>query len=396
MGRLDLAREALRVFRGFFASSAQVVPFYSLRYPGVVLRAARLFSERGFYGPEAHRLGILDPRSSEDDVRQLVSVHHLNRIQRRLNPSSFRVLTCNKALFYSYCRLCGLPIPQVYAYFFAAADGHTFEGSFLDSPRSWHAFIDNELPSDFVIKTATGAYGHGLLGFRRNGGLGFVEVLSGRTYTSAGIYDLMVKRGVDCILQQRVFNHGRLRELSGGDGLQTVRIWTYVDNSARARIVAAFLKIIVGRHLNDNIDDGRTGNLMAKIDVGSGTIEQAVRPRPDGGDHESFVSHPQTGISLSGFRIPLWTEACELAKEAALKLSPVRLIGWDIAVAADGPVIIEANCYSDPPNALRLAPDVLTAVAEDGHDVSWTVADGLLGRAVRLATGTFDRRWSRG
>jgi hypothetical protein len=284
----------------------------------------------------------------------------------------------------------------VYAYFFAAADGHTFQGSFLDSPQSWHTFIDNELPADFVIKTATGAYGHGLLGFRRNGGRGFAEMPSGRTYTPAGIYDLMVERDVDCILQQRVFNHARLRELSGGDGLQTMRIWTYVDNSARARIVTAFLKIIVGRHLNDNIDDGRTGNLMAKIDVGTGTIEQAVRPRPDGGGIESFRSHPQTGTSFTGFRIPLWTEACELAREAALKLSPVRLIGWDIAVTDDGPVIIEANCYGDPPNTLRLAPEILTVVAEDGHDVSWTVANGLLGRAMCFVTRAHDRRWSPG
>ena len=55
-------------------------------------------------------------------------------------------------------------------------------------------------------------------------------------------------------------------------------------------------------------------------------------------------------MPIEGFQLPVWTEACQLAREAARLFLPLRFVGWDIALTETGPVLVEANWNSDPPN----------------------------------------------
>ena len=57
---------------------------------------------------------------------------------------------------------------------------------------------------------------------------------------------------------------------------------------------------------------------------------------------KTFKKHPETGFILDGFKIPYYNEACRLI-EKANKSIPERIVGWDIAIAVNGPVLIEGN-----------------------------------------------------
>ena len=50
-----------------------------------------------------------------------------------------------------------------------------------------------------------------------------------------------------------------------------------------------------------------------------------------------------TGVVFDGYPIPYWDEVKEMVCEAALVNQGVNLIGWDVALSVDGPLIIEAN-----------------------------------------------------
>ena len=50
-----------------------------------------------------------------------------------------------------------------------------------------------------------------------------------------------------------------------------------------------------------------------------------------------------TNIKFDGFQIPYWEEIKEMVLKAALVNDKVNLVGWDVAISKNGPLIIEGN-----------------------------------------------------
>lgn len=59
----------------------------------------------------------------------------------------------------------------------------------------------------------------------------------------------------------------------------------------------------------------------------------------------NYTHHPTTNVELIGYEIPYVDEAIELCLQAAMEIPEFRYIGWDVAIAPDGPLIIEGNDY---------------------------------------------------
>jgi hypothetical protein len=47
-----------------------------------------------------------------------------------------------------------------------------------------------------------------------------------------------------------------------------------------------------------------------------------------------------------------------LVFRAARLFLPLRTIGWDVAIAPDGPILMEGNAYWDPFNDMLIGPQV--------------------------------------
>jgi hypothetical protein len=57
--------------------------------------------------------------------------------------------------------------------------------------------------------------------------------------------------------------------------------------------------------------------------------------------------HPVTGGRIEGRILPYWAEAQRLVTQAHARLGDRVVIGWDVAILADGPTIVEANGLPD-------------------------------------------------
>ena len=89
----------------------------------------------------------------------------------------------------------------------------------------------------------------------------------------------------------------------------------------------------------------RPGNLLAQLDMDNGYV---LRVSSGAGlDVRSHQVHPDTGAALIGFAIPHWAEMKQLALHGAALMCNLPLIGWDIAVADTGPLIVEMNQAPD-------------------------------------------------
>ena len=119
--------------------------------------------------------------------------------------------------------------------------------------------------------------------------------------------------------------------------VNTIRVIT-INNGKRITIAAAVLRIGTN---NNRVDNFHSEGICCPVNIETGRVEgTAVNIKA-----EQFTKHPTTNIELLGFQIPLWKEVKELVTNAAKEIPQLKLIGWDVAIAKDGPCLIEANQF---------------------------------------------------
>ena len=217
------------------------------------------------------------------------------------------------------------------------------------SREDWKRFLHLHVPGEFVAKPLWGVYGRGVSVFRRAGD-GFVDHLGELWGTERLVDHLRTDRGY--LVQERLRNHATLHQLSGTQALQTVRVITSKGRGT-LHIIHAHVKIIVGDNIIDNNEGGKTGNLEALVSLEDGTLGPGSRFSQDGSGRVSFEAHPTTRARLEGLRLPFWNDVRELVSLAASLFSPLRTVGWDIAVVEKGPLLVEGNAWYDPPPVLQ-------------------------------------------
>ena len=117
--------------------------------------------------------------------------------------------------------------------------------------------------------------------------------------------------------------------------VNTLRIMTFNDHG-KSRILWMGLRIGNGVHAVDNF---HARGMVVGIDPETGRlIGNAVNT-----DNEEFSHHPTTGVQIDGFQIPCFEEAKELVLKAALESDKILVVGWDVAISENGPLIIEGN-----------------------------------------------------
>jgi len=343
---------------------SRTTPVWSPDYPRLLLYAMRLCLRQGYSPKEAFRLGLLNANLPAGQLSKNISRKKLTELQQSVNPVSWVPLVRDKAIFYRYCTALDIPVPGLYAVFSRPNPWWVHQGRVLSSRRDWIRFFNMDLPAEFVIKPARGAFGRGLNILSRTDG-GFVGPL--KRFKAEDLYETMAAdpRYDSFVIQQRLQNHPEIIRLTATTYLQTVRIITLVDARPAARILCAYLKLITGKNIADNIRHGLTGNVRAPVSVKDGVLKQAVildarDPRPG-----TIPVHPETAVPFDGFPLPCWFEAAELVKHAALRFLPLRTIGWDVAITPDGPCILEANSYWDPPNPSEDMPAIIDALSSN-------------------------------
>lgn len=137
------------------------------------------------------------------------------------------------------------------------------------------------------------------------------------------------------LVEECVVQHDDLNRLYPGS-VNTLRVITFLQDNGEAVVIRALLKM--GK--DGEVDNNCAGGLTTYPDdngvcINPATNENAVR----------FETHPVTGTRIVGFQVPYWKEAMEMACKASHVVPQIRYVGWDVAIAPDGPLIIEGNEY---------------------------------------------------
>lgn len=231
-------------------------------------------------------------------------------LNKRINPRGWTsaCVLADKVRFQARCEEAGLPHPRTVA--------------LLRNGRvTMKAQPDGR---DLVLKPADGEGGDGV-------------VILERVADAADLTARLPKGRGDFVVQDRIQTHPALLGLAL-DALPTVRIVTMIDEVGAPEVVSATFRFASVQ--GARVDNMKAGGLISAVDLPVGTLGLACKGY-GGGDH---ATHPVTGAAIIGRRLPDWAAAKGLVRRAhAETFADYVLIGWDVALTPDGPVLIEAN-----------------------------------------------------
>lgn len=238
-------------------------------------------------------------------------------LNKQLNPLGWTMecALADKIRFYERCRRHDLPHPRVVA---------TWErGEFrLLAPE----VADRPL----ILKPARGEGGRGVRG-----------VNAVQSKDRAALEAALRREFRGCkgpwLIQERLFPHPALEPLALG-ALATARITTILNEAGEPEVASAILRFPSDPAVI--VDNMKVGGLLSPIDLETGQLGIACQGY-GGGDH---VVHPVTGAPIEGQFLPDWKEAKELAIKAHRSaFGDYVLIGWDVGLSPDGPLLVEGN-----------------------------------------------------
>ncbi|MCB1696898.1 MAG: hypothetical protein KDI34_11765 [Halioglobus sp.] len=317
---------------------SQAADFYQTSFWFQASRVRRLHDKSLFSLEDTLFWGLTDPAIPTAEIDSFMSREARTRLQARVNDPARGPDVDDKAVFYSLCTSCGLPVPETFGILETAGKPRTAHTLPPQAVRiSFSALPDG----DFVAKPIWGMKGKGLLFFRKAGGQ---YLLDGSTLDEAAISKVADSYAAKdyLIVQRRLLPHAALADTSDTDAVQSVRIVTYLDGDGMAHILFARFKFIRQGNNVDNFADGQTGNLIADVDLDSGRIKKTLRKVVGEFGLQVLSLHPDTGKSLD-ITLPDWSDAVQLAIAGAKQFNSLRTLAWDIALTPDGPVILEAN-----------------------------------------------------
>jgi len=233
----------------------------------------------------------------------------------------------DKKSFHSFCESHHLPTPPILAIFENGA-----KEILADSPLNQEGLV-------IFCKPNNGSCGKGIERWKYSNG-SFIR--QGRELRPSEFDSYLQQKSMDdsYLLQPRIENHPEVAKLSNGS-LATVRFNTFLHQEGVAGEFWPVLRMPCGESIVDNF---QADNLVAPVDLQTGRLGRASMRK--NGIIVEIEAHPDTGCEINGIALPFWDETRSLCRRAQECCEKEHFVGWDVALTADGPVLVEANASS--------------------------------------------------
>jgi hypothetical protein len=334
-GRPAAARSLLQRYRDAARGAAAGRAW---RYPQAF--AELVVAQLGFgFGPLLYSLYGLDRKPFAQWGSYIVNPGN-KAMYAAINPPAQRQPLVDKLLFHARCEAYGLRTAPILALFPGPGlgDGHGVPpvAGLADFARLLAGH-----PQGLFLKRVDGSHGEGAFRVLPTGD---GCLIAEGPASAAEAYALCVARAREhtLLVQPRLVNHATLQPLMAGGSFGTLRVMTWLDG-ATPRMLAALLRIVSGDNIADNFNGGTSGNLLAAVDPASGTVLCVRRSRSrDWPDIVVVGDHPAAGLP-----IPCWSGLQELVFRAHRAFDGLRLVGWDVGITPEGPLLVEGNAAPD-------------------------------------------------
>jgi Sugar-transfer associated ATP-grasp len=320
----------LAAYAGTNLKRAVQIPVYRQ-----MLDMTRLWFDRGIDPPSYYALELWRKERAQDTKSYLTRYETKNGLFSKLNRRLAKPYAGNemadKLLFSSICRANN--IAQ------AATLLHVNDGKL-----TFHCH-DDALDCDLFAKPRNGMGAVNTHAFRCIG-KGQHVLPHGEVVSRDGLkaYLITKSKAGPMIVQQWLRNHAALADFAD-QSLLTLRVITCLDESGEPEACLAMLRLLskLEPAWKYKVSDDE---YASPVDMATGILGSMT------GDslrtsHSRFIHHPVTKAVIPGRPMPLWQETLELARATHRVFKHRALVGWDIAITPEGPVVLEGNSNFD-------------------------------------------------
>ena len=232
--------------------------------------------------------------------------------------------------FWFFCKGAALPTPEVLAY---AIDGSFFlEGGACDR-AVWEVTLSRE--SCFFLKDVFGCCAQSVYKVTVTDGTFWVDGVR------SSLPDLVTNRET-FLCQRAITNHAELHRLNP-NAVNTVRFITLCTAKTKYNPVLIVPPVLrVGASVR-GVDNWAAGGVIIRIDndgcLGPYGFYKPTYVKTSG----KTAHHPISGLPFQGIRVPFYEEAKKLVVHAHRLMDDLTIVGWDVAITPEVPVLIEGN-----------------------------------------------------
>lgn len=307
------------------------------RFAGRLLRAVRgpgkLTVHEFFY----YRL--YDPALAETALDRFVGKKVQARMHFACNDPRWFAACHDKLLWSAILSGAKLALPDTVAVF---AKSEQFDaGELLRTGEELKAFVSDGRNRPLFCKPIDGINSIGAMRIEGSDGDKLV-INGGEQRQLADIVHFMSSLSPAGYLLQRVLRPNPVLEPLTGAAIASLRFLVLLADDGPA-IESAVIKLPTRSQIADNF--WRKGNMLAAIDLASGKIVRTITGT--GAALEVVQTEPATGLTLQGFVVPDFAATQSLCLRAAVHFRGIRTQSWDVALTADGPVLLEMNFGGD-------------------------------------------------
>jgi hypothetical protein len=257
--------------------------------------------------------------------------HGLYSLLRELRrgQSGFDLTLCEKAKFSEACRAGGLPIVPVLA---VVSQGRWSFAAGLDA---------GSLNADVFVKAVRGKGALGAAAYSF-GADGQYHARTGEALTRDALMARLIEESAqrDLLVTRRLRSHPEIADLAV-ESLITFRVFTCIDAAGQPVVTHAMLRTL--SKLEPSWGTEEEFAVAVELDTGRlGRMCGDANMAPDAW----WERHPKTGAAVAGRMVESWPAIAGLAVRAHRVFNGRMIIGWDLALTPEGPVVIEGN--SDP------------------------------------------------
>jgi hypothetical protein len=264
----------------------------------------------------------------------------LYNIKSKFNEREARVMLDNKLYFDFYYRQLNFSLPKIWMFNHQQAFVIKNRNCQVTNAESFRKLVEevikeNSIDGTIFIKKTYGSY-QGANIYKLH-----LDQLISSSEMIDELYARVIKSGY--LFQETIRQHPDMAQLNPAC-LNTIRLDTFINASGEIQLISGYVKTNLRDHY---IDNEPTGACEISVDLHTGKLAKygslaikyngLIRP----------TRHPITQTTFEDFSIPFFNEAKELAIRAASVVPGLRLVGWDIAIAEAGPILIEGNSDYD-------------------------------------------------
>lgn len=244
------------------------------------------------------------------------------KLRKEIQKKEYEILFEDKYVCHQMCVGTDIPVPELLG-FMAPGDNYI---EFLTK------LLDSNENNKIIIKSSRGKGGKDIfLAYKENDEI----TVTGNDHTCL-LKDFKLEN--HSIIQSFIKQHDALSKISSS--INTVRTETILTKDDNVEIIGAFIRFGMQGNFLDN---QCAGGLSIGVNIETGVLYEFAM----NGRGEKFYSHPDTGEVFDGFKIPLWEEVIAVSETVQRQFPFFKLLGPDIAITPDGPVIIEINATPD-------------------------------------------------